>query len=111
MTNASSNTLPAKHREYVKLYKVFEDPNTLSGPDDEEVVEDYGQFLLDTRSQSSLQEAYTANCDDFSQYFGMAFPARDEQGNNITFVSPKTAAGLKLNGWEFPTDVTVTSID
>ena len=97
VTNTVDSTLPKNNREYIKLLKVSEDPNGFGvNPElqqDTAVEEDdYGLFLLDTRSQENLPEAYFANCIDDTQYFGMAFNAIDDQGNSIVFVSPKSNA-------------------
>jgi len=108
VTNTEDSTLPKLNREYVKLAKVYEDPNGFIHPDvtpdpsldTERTEEDYGLFLLDTRAQSDLLEQYTANCADSSQYFGMAFAAIDDQGHSIVFTSPKTGTSkLKIHGW------------
>ena len=107
-------TLLALNREYVCLEKVFEDPNfkDSANPASCTEVQDYGMFLLDTRSQADLVTKYKANLAEGEQFYGFAFPARDIEGNAITFVSPVAPSpGLVLNGWEFPEDVTVTSID
>ena len=117
VTNTVDSTLPKNNREYIKLLKVSEDPNGFGvnqelQQDTAVEEDDYGLFLLDTRSQENLPEAYFANCIDDTQYFGMAFNAIDDQGNNIVFVSPKSnASGIQIHGWEFPKDVQVTSID
>ena len=112
--NPSTNTLNPLNREYIKLGKVTEDPN-FEDPDDKSSctrIEDYGLFLLDTRPQALLPVQYKANLADGEQFYGFAFPARDLEGRSITFVSPVTAPpGLMLNGWEFPSDTEVTSID